>query len=294
METTISIPGVAAGLAMLIVPAAHAGDIGEVETIGGFSPLLVGPRASPASPGLSTEDVLLTISPATLEGFRRRTALAAELNTYVCAEGSKSSTLPFSPESINPETPDPTVSRLRVETVLPIDRKSSDHASMLLADYMLGQATTSRLWTRLREREGLAYAVESSVNWSSANGTAVWALEVNLPEKHKDRVAELLVEEINRVRQNGFTEEELNDAKVGLKKYRQLWRARNTWGDANIKAFSLGARLEMATPLQRDVADAKRVDDDLSSASLGQVNSALRRYIDPARFTAGFVRGTKE
>lgn len=283
-----SVSVLAAGLSVLGGTAGPAGVMaGELEESSPLRPTL---DDAHTQPGPAINHALRSIPPEAISRFGHRRALSGELNTYVCAEGTKDiGMLPYALAMIYPEQPDLSVSRIHVESLLPLSEQHPDHAAMLLADFMLGQATTSRLWTRLREREGLAYTVESSIRWNVQDGRSLWALDIELPEKHKERAAVVLLDEIRRVRDAGFTEDELREAKTGLAKYRLLWRGLRSRADAESRIPGLPLPPPPDSP--RAGGQERRVDVDLERVSLEQMNAALRRYIDPSRFSAKFVRG---
>ncbi|HEY5322659.1 MAG TPA: insulinase family protein, partial [Caldimonas sp.] len=72
----------------------------------------------------------------------------------------------------------------------------------------------------------------------------------------------------------GFTQKELDEARVGLLNLRRLSRAQ----DGNV-----ASQLASDQRLGRTFAFSQRIDEAIEKLSLDQVNAAWRRYIDPAR-----------
>ena len=62
------------------------------------------------------------------------------------------------------ETPDKANAFLTGETAFALSDKDPDYPALLLANYMLGGSTTSRLWNRVRQKEGLSYGINSSMH----------------------------------------------------------------------------------------------------------------------------------
>lgn len=239
-------------------------------------------RAQADGRAATIDDVLANLSGMDKAVMSKRPSSIGAFDAYVCPEGLKAlaTTLPFTLEAILPDRPDLSVGRLRVEQLISIGDDHPDHAPLLLADSMLGQTTTSRLWTRLREKEGLAYEVESSIRWNVSDGKSLWALTASFPPEHQDKLQAVLLDEMNRIRASGFTEGELQDAKVGLMKYRQLWRTQIMWAAGN------SARAQGPS---RDPASAQKLDEKLGSVTLEQVNTALRRHLlAPAQWAPTF------
>jgi zinc protease len=236
----------------------------------------------------TVEAALQQIDPAEIASIGKRMSAVSEFNTYICPDGSKAlDVLNYTVDSILPDPAISSAARLRVELTLPVTAESTERPALLLADYMLGQATTSRLWTRLRENDGLAYDVESSIRWNTGPGKSVWSLNASFPPKAQDKVEAAFNDEIKRVRESGFTEAELKDAKSGLVKYRQLWRARDAWTSGKSPA---GTKVGW---LARNPSADKYLDDAIGKVSLEDVNAALRKHIDPARWAIGFAAPTK-
>jgi zinc protease len=84
-----------------------------------------------------------------------------------------------------------------------------------------------------------------------------------------------LVEETNRARREGFTREEFQRLRDGLLQQRRLTRAQDA---------AVAAGLLRNLHLGRTFAVSQQVDDALAALTVEQVNEALRKYIDPARW----------
>ena len=78
-----------------------------------------------------------------------------------------------------------------------------------------------------------------------------------------------------RALQDGFSAAELDAGRSGLLNQRRLARAQDP-----VLAGALGSNLY----LQRRFALQQQIDDALAALTPEQVNAAMRRYIDPARW----------
>jgi zinc protease len=93
-----------------------------------------------------------------------------------------------------------------------LTRPAPDYLACLLANAALGQSSlTSRLGTRVRDREGLTYGVHSSFSATHVPGPFVVSLTVR-PE-NRDAALEATLDEISRFLREGLTERELSDEK---------------------------------------------------------------------------------
>ena len=146
-----------------------------------------------------------------------------------------------------------------------------DHAALMLADYILGANTDSRLWVRIREKEGLSYGTWSSIDWSSrAEAASTWEFGAIFAPQNRERVEKALREEFARALKDGFTGPELANAKRALLSYRSLGRAQDG---------GLASSLATQAELDRTMARAAEVDEAINRATLPQVNAVLRRTL---------------
>ena len=65
------------------------------------------------------------------------------------------------------ETPDKANAYLTGSTSFALNDRDPDYPAFLLANYLLGGSTNSRLWNRVRQKEGLSYGIGSSFRPSS-------------------------------------------------------------------------------------------------------------------------------
>ncbi len=175
-------------------------------------------------------------------------------------------------------TPDKQNATLLVRLALALSDNDGDYPALAMANYLLGSGGNSRLWKRIRETDGLSYDVRSSVRWSSREPHSLWQASAIFAPANRDKVEAAIKEEIDRARKDGFSAKELEEGKAGLLSFRRLSRAQ----DGNL-AFGLAANLDLG----RTMARAAEVDAQLQALTLDQVNSALRKYIEPERFVTG-------
>jgi zinc protease len=176
-------------------------------------------------------------------------------------------------------TPDKQNATFAAVLALPISDNDRDYAAFMLANRILGQDTSSRLWTRVREKEGLSYDVRSGVAWSSREPNSPWQASAIFAPQNQPKVEAAVKEELARALKEGFTAQELDQAKGGLLALRRLSRSQ----DANL-ATALAVNLDLG----RTFAVAQRIDEAIRAATLDEVNAALRKYLDPAKLVYAF------
>ncbi len=172
-------------------------------------------------------------------------------------------------------TPDKQNAHMEVALPLPLMDSDPDYPLFTLANHILGGGGSSRLWTRIREKEGLSYGVQSYVSWSQHERNSVWHVVAIFAPQNRTKVEAAFKEEVARALKDGFTATELEEAKRGVLGLRRLSRAQDD---------RLAAGLASNLKLGRSFAVSQRVDDAIAAATLDQVNGALRKYLQPERF----------
>ena len=99
---------------------------------------------------------------------------------------------------------------------LGIKRDNPDRYAVGLLNYMLGGGSfTSRLKSRVRSDEGLAYSVGSSFDIDSRDyGTFAARCQTKSATAHK--ATKIITEEIEKIRKDGVTEQELEEARNSI------------------------------------------------------------------------------
>lgn len=186
--------------------------------------------------------------------------------------------VPRSPVQLAFETPDKQNATLMVRLPVPLSDRDADYPLLMLANHLLGGGGDSRLWNRVREKEGLSYSIYSGVRWNADEPNSLWMASAIFAPSNRAKVETAVREELQRALTQGFTEAELAAGKRSLLSYRQLGRA-NDGG--------IAAGIAHQLPRDRTFADSARVDAAIQSATLAQVNAALRRYIQPQQLLWG-------
>ncbi|MGI5998501.1 MAG: M16 family metallopeptidase [Lutispora sp.] len=86
---------------------------------------------------------------------------------------------------------------------------------LLVLNNIFGGAMSSRLFQKIREEQGLAYSVFSYP--SSYTDCGLLSIYAGMKPNQLDYVIELIIEEINKIKANGISEDELYDSKEQIK-----------------------------------------------------------------------------
>jgi zinc protease len=153
----------------------------------------------------------------------------------------------------------------------------ADYPALLLGNYMLGGGfLNSRLAVRIRQKEGLSYGVRSSLSARALddNGSfEVWAIHA---PQNTQKLEVAVREELSRMLKEGFTEEEISQAKSGWQQSRQVGRAQDN---------ALGGTLRYHAFIGRTFAFDAELETKVAALTAEQIVETMRKYIDPAKLT---------
>ena len=173
------------------------------------------------------------------------------------------------------ETPDKANAVLLGDLALPLHDMSPDYPAMSVATLILGVTGNSRLWKRVREKEGLSFSVDAVLQPNSFEPNSPLELSAAYAPENRERLAKVLAEELRRFVRDGVTEIEVAEAKSGLLKRRQLARTQDP---------TLAAALVQQAHLGRTFATSAKIDAAIAALTVEDVNAALRKYVKPEAF----------
>ena len=182
----------------------------------------------------------------------------------------------MTPENFDINTPDKANAFYLARQNVKLQDTEADFAALYLANYMLGQSETSRLWNRVRVGEGLSYDVRSVLNVSSYEPRATWTLYAIHAPENSERVDATIKEELHKVLDEGFTETEVREAVDALLQYRKLARSQD-----GVLASTWSRYLD----LERSFAWSQKMDDELNTLTADEVNKVVRQYLDVDAFS---------
>lgn len=184
------------------------------------------------------------------------------------------------PETFDIDTPDRANAFYLSTLPLEMQDTNEDFTALYLANYLLGGSETSRLWTRIRVRDGLSYDVRSALDLSSFEPSGDWTLyAIHAPENSR-RLLTAVDEELQRLLKDGFSEEEVREGVGSLLNYRKLARSRDgTLASTWINYMQLDRSFEWSA----------KIDRELSALTAEKVNAAVRKWMDPAKFSTALA-----
>jgi zinc protease len=141
-----------------------------------------------------------------------------------------------------------------------------------MLNYMLGGSPTSRLFDRLRQKEGLSYGAGSRIFAHPVDVSGhflAWAL---CAPQNLDKSLAAMLEEIRRLLKDGVSEKELDEAK---KSYAKNWDSRIADDDFVSAELAQGLFLERTFTYWRDL------NDKIQRLTPAEISAAAQRFIKP-------------
>jgi zinc protease len=153
-----------------------------------------------------------------------------------------------------------------------------DYFPLLVANYILGGGSTSRLYTRVREDAGLAYSVGSALSPGRYGAAATVSLQTRVDGV--EQALGLVRGEMAGMGKGPVGERELNLAKAYL------------IGSFPLRLDTTAKVAETLTAIEEnglglDYPD--RFKDAVAGVTLADVERVARRYLDPATFSSVIV-----
>jgi zinc protease len=175
------------------------------------------------------------------------------------------------------ETPDKANAMLVAAQNISLRDDDPDYPAVALANFMLGGGfLNSRLATRLRQQEGISYFAGSQLQVASLDRAGTLYSIAILNPVNVDRLVAGLWDELNKVRTTGFTAAEVAAAKPSLLQQRLQSRA----SDQELVG-TLVARRFAGRTMDYDT----RYEAAVNALTADQVNTVIRKYIDPSKIS---------
>lgn len=159
---------------------------------------------------------------------------------------------------------------------LPLKDDDSSYAALVMANYMLGGGfLNSRLAERIRQKDGISYGVGSGLGASPLDRAGIYQAYAIYNPQNVGRLEVAYQEEVARALKDGFSQDELDKARQGWLQQNTLVRSRDA---------SLAGTLNNDLFVGRTMAYDSTLEARVRGLTAAGVNSAFRRFIDPAKF----------
>jgi zinc protease len=156
----------------------------------------------------------------------------------------------------------------------PLRDDQPDYPALVVAMQVFGAGTDSRLFNRVRQKEGLSYGVGANVNASSQDEQASYTSYAIFNPNVTNKIASSMREELDLARSKGFTDAEIETAKAAILQENRVARS----DDGNIVG-SLARQLYLG----RTYTFAADFETKVKAVTPQMAADALRKYVDPAK-----------
>ena len=171
------------------------------------------------------------------------------------------------------ETPDRPQAFFAVGTTVKLSDNDPDYPALNLANYMLGgSGMASRIFDRLRQKEGISYGAGSGLSVQSLDQFGIWNAGAIYAPQNVDRLTRAFREELDRALKEGFSAEEVEKNKAGYLQARSQGRA----NDNELIGTMVSRRFA-----GRTMAWDEQFEKAVMALTAEQVNAAFRKHIDP-------------
>lgn len=152
-----------------------------------------------------------------------------------------------------------------------------DYPAMEISNYLMGGGfLSSRLSTRIRQKDGLSYSVGTRLSVSSLDEYSSLLTYAIYAPQNVEKLENAFREELKRALKDGFTKEEVSAAKQGLLDSRKVNRSQDEiLAAAWTNNLYLGRTFKWSAEIERKIA----------ALTPEQIRDAMRRRIDPDKMT---------
>lgn len=171
------------------------------------------------------------------------------------------------------ETPDKQNAMFMAGETVKMSQEDPDYPAMTMGNMILGGSANSRLFQRIRVKDGLSYGAQAQLFLPAKDeGGAFYAMAIAAPQ-NMPKVEAAFQEEVARVVKDGVTADELEKAKKTWLDQRALQRADES---------SLASELVELERWGRTMEWEEQLETKVAALTPQQVNDALKRNLDPA------------
>jgi len=201
-----------------------------------------------------------------INGWKSRQTYARILRKYIEVK----------PTAAAFETPDKANAVWMAGTAFRLKDTDPDYPALLFGNFLLGQGMNSRLFARIRNKEGLSYGVGSQLIAGTEDDHSLFiAFAICAPE-NAPKVEASFKDEMKKILTAGFTAEEIEAGKKSWLQSRQVSRENDE---------ELVSRLVNHAYERRTMAFDAQLEEKVKALTPEQVRAAMAKYLDPAGLT---------
>ena len=170
------------------------------------------------------------------------------------------------------EAPDKANAYLYAISTMAMDQQDPDYPALVLANTIFGADTKSRVWIRIREKDGLSYGTNTSFNAGNRDKAATFGLGSTFAPENVLKVENAFKEELAKLLKDGFTEAELKIGKEAWLQERQVSRT----NDGQLAGLFVN-QAELGRTMQRET----NLENTVRNLTVEQLNAVARKWLKP-------------
>lgn len=185
--------------------------------------------------------------------------------------------LPFQPSKPGEDiidTPDKEMAFVAAGQSLEVRDDDPAYPALTMFNYLLGGSPSSRMFTRLRQKEGLSYGAFSQLIAHPIERSGFFLAGAIAAPVNMDKAMASLQAELDSMVKSGVTEKELDD---GKKSYAKAWESRIAEDDF------VTSELAQGLFLGRTLAYWNDLNAKIAKLTVADVNAAIKRFVDLAK-----------
>jgi zinc protease len=160
---------------------------------------------------------------------------------------------------------------------LPLRDDDPDYPALVLGNFMTGGGfLNSRLATRIRQKEGLSYGVNSFLQASPLDVSGRFGSFAIYAPQNADKLVAAFQDEIAKILDKGFTADEIAEAKKGWLQGRKVSRSNDR---------ELVRTLASREYLGRTLAWDEAYESKVAAVTNEQILAAMKKFIDPSKIS---------
>jgi zinc protease len=183
---------------------------------------------------------------------------------------------PVPPMNQKIETPDKQNALFFVGAPTKVTDTDPDYAALIIAGYVFGGGPNSRLFQRIRVKDGLSYGAGGSFGIPTKDDDGRFTANAIAAPQNMPKVEADFNDELAKALKDGFTADEVEKAKTAYLDQRKVSRAEDT---------SIASLLASRERWNRKLDWDDKLDAAIAALTPPQVNEAFKKHIDPANLT---------
>jgi zinc protease len=174
------------------------------------------------------------------------------------------------------KTPDKANASIMAGMNIDIGDEHPDYPAMVLGNYILGSGMNSRLFQRVRGKEGLSYGVGAQFMGRAKQESGTFMAFAIYAPQNVNKVEAAIEDELKRLLKDGFTEDEVAAAKKGWLQSRTVSRSqdRELVGTLSANAYE-----------DRTMSHAAELEKKVQALTPAEIVEAMRRHMDLSRLS---------